>query len=245
MDLAKRRFIRSSVPRDALYPKPNVFEVELLLMRAKRGDQKPRDILILSFYGLTASIAGRVAMRNINKSEDLLSIGYKTEIECIDRVIKGISEHDHNTLAKYIHKSVYHDCREFLKIDHVVVPPLNSKWLIDRAKELGDFEKALWEFQCVPYTLENDKDMETENIGSEINSDLCNVPLKDTYEDFVVVDLKQSEIFSDREKVIINMRLEGYTDEEIGKTLKLTKMSICKIRQSLYNRVLKVLGVLK
>lgn len=238
-----RRSIRSTITKEQYYPKANVFELELLLMRCRRGDSKARDVLILSFIGLASAIACRLAAHYPNRDEDILGEALRCMIECIDNVIKG-NQHDHKTLAKYIHKTVFWNCQEYVKVDFTVRPPLNSDWMKQRVIEYGSYHDALEMLRCVPYEVEQSEgSFMSDYINKEtVNKDL---PEQNPYAVFVENELEQSDFFTPREKKIIQARLEGYDDDEIGQMLGLTKARVGQIRKGLHKKVITILGVIK
>lgn len=198
--------------------------------------------MIEGFIRLTAAITARYVMRYPHKSRELFSVGLLALVTAIDRVAKGIGCETHDNVAAYVHKYVKYEILEFVKIDHTVRPPLNSPWLLTKLREHGrDFLYA--EFGCVPYVenMGGDSDVVSESDGGcRFQMPPVMLQRDRSVFDFTEVELLESEFFTSKERIILKLRLDGYTNKRIGRAIGYTEARVGQMIVEMEIRVRKV-----
>jgi hypothetical protein len=152
---------------------------------------------------------------------------------------------EHDNLDAYVHKTTYHEIKEFIKTDYLIRPPLNSEWLINRIKKEGtDFLLAL--FGTMEYLELSSDHVESKDIdGNDQTKDghtygLCT---PDPSSGIEVREIISSFYFTTKEKRIIEMRMEGSNFDEIGAELGMSRQAIIKrVYEKIAPRLRTLLG---
>jgi RNA polymerase sigma factor (sigma-70 family) len=230
----------SDIKLPALIPSDLIAEK---LLRLRAGDKDIRNDLVLHYLRLVFAIVGRIkADYPKRKHNDLLGTGILSLVECLDSISDGTGMQDHDNLDAYVHKTIYHEIREFIKIDHTVTPPLNSDWLIAKVKEEGtDVYTTL--FGTVEYIeVSNDIDY-TGDEGEESDGKTYGLFTPSPQEGIEIREILTSFYFTTKEKKIIEMRMEGSTLEDIAKELGISIVAVHKrIRGHIAPRLRTLLG---
>jgi DNA-directed RNA polymerase specialized sigma subunit len=229
---------------------PRITEIEIveLLPIVRDLTHKDHEIartrMIEGFIRLTAAITARYVVRYPHKAWELFSVGLLALVTAIDRVAKGLGCEKHDNIAAYVHKYVKYEILEFVKIDHIVRPPLNSPWLLKKLHTYG--RNFLYnEFGCIPYIEDNPNDGDEENTESEGGRRFIMPPAllhkEQSNYDFTEVELLESEFFTSREKIILRLRLEGYNNARIGRAIGYTEARVGQLIAEMEKRVRKVI----
>ena len=214
------------------------------LLQLRAGDKSVRDDLIIHYLRLVFAIVGRIQSNYPKrKHNDLLGAGILALVECLDSISTGEGMVDHDNLDAYVHKTIYHEIKEFIKTDYLVRPPLNSDWLMDRIKEEGtDF--LLTMFGTTEYfELSSDHvgDPDETELGQHDHTyGLCT---PDPSGGIEVREIISSFHFTTKEKRIIEMRMEGSNFDEIGAELGMSRQAIIKrVYEKIAPRLRTLLG---
>jgi DNA-directed RNA polymerase specialized sigma subunit len=235
------RFVKIKLP-----PQLTEKEASELLPCVRTGDEKAKQRMIEGYIRLVAAITARQVVKYPHKAHELFSVALLALVTAIDRVSKNIGCETHDNVSAYVHKYVRCELLEFVKIDHVVKPPLNSAWLMQKLKEHGR-EFLYYEFGCIPYV--EDVPDSTEQTESLLSADRSNqrfmLPpklLRDANKefDFSQIELLESDFFTTREKIILKMRIEGYTNERIGRAIGYTEARVGQLIKEMEKRVKKI-----
>ena len=199
------------------------------LEQLRAGDMSVRDDLIIHYLRLVFAIVGRIkANYPQRKHNDLLGSGLLALIECLDSIAKGKGMQAHDNLDAYVHKTIYHEIREFIKTDWIVRPPLNSDWLIAKIEAEGsecltDLFGTTEYFELSEPTGDSYENVNITNTGRTHG---LNTPSPQGL--IELRDLLDSFYFTPIEKTIILLRVEGITMKEIGERLGISKVAVHK-----------------
>jgi DNA-directed RNA polymerase specialized sigma subunit len=216
------------------------------LLQLRAGDKSVRDDLIIHYLRLVFAIVGRIQSNYPKrKHNDLLGAGILALVECLDSISTGAGMIDHDNLDAYVHKTIYHEIKEFIKTDYLVRPPLNSEWLIEKIKEEGtDFLLAL--FGTTEYFELSSDHGDSKDIDGNDQTQaghtwgLCT---PDPSGGIEVREIISSFHFTTKEKRIIEMRMEGSNFDEIGAELGMSRQAIIKrVYEKIAPRLRTLLG---
>lgn len=237
-----RRGLRTYFSQLNLPKKPELEMLDVWIARAQQGNAEARKNLILAHIRLVLAIAGGICARNQQKLplyDEYVAVGMLTLINCVDRVISG--EHtltNSSQLGGYVNKSVSHEIRSFMKTDRIVVPPLQSAWLEALIKEQGSEVLELL-FGTITYVDTESTEEATDDAGLSEDKIFRNPDRRNSFESGLYTpdckanlgmqELLNTPYLTQRERIIMQQRIEGYSVEEIGEALNLSKQSISKI----------------
>lgn len=211
-------------------------ETQYYLKKAREGDAAAIDELIKGHIRLVAAIAARLSVFHPFKAEDLFAQGLLHLIICTRKVANNEVMTLHNNFSAYIHKSIWGYLQTYIKKDHVVAPPINSAWLIIKLKEY-DLNDLFQEFEHIEnLTPRNEAD--SEKMGYHPGY----IGKRDDAFPMLYQEVLNSDLFTETEKRIILQRVEGYTDEEIGRQLGVTKVTVNNKRKRMRHRINYLLG---
>jgi len=193
----------------------------------RSGNELAREFLILNYIAYVCSIAARLAIQFPSKDSDLVGVGMITLIKCIDRIKYGKPMEDETQIAKYIYKSAYKEMLEFVRVDSIIRPPVNSKWFLDELTKRG-YTEVLSEFWACEYL---------DVWSGEGTAPRSHCGKADSTLNQQINDLLTSPSFSRREKLAIQMRIEGYNLRQIGRSLAMSESGVSKLLEGTRKRV--------
>lgn len=196
-----------------------------LVSALRSGSYEAANEIIIGHLQLTISLAARYAYRNPKKTQDIAGVAVLALCDCVERIRTGLSLKEHNNIVGYINVYVSGKIDNFLKIDHIVQPPLESDWLIREYKKHGR-EFLSQHFGTISYDL----------IISDPEHFL-EPHTRELYETMTVKEILESKQFTRRERLIMKLRWEGEIDADIASIIGLSTSSIYKIRQQLRERI--------
>lgn len=187
-----------------------------LMFRIKAGSEEARTQLITAYIRFAGSIAANYASKWKNKKEDILCIAFLTLIEAIDLAIKNDVQPEN--MSKYLHVSIKGRIQTFISSDFTVKVPSGSDWY---SKELKENGTDIILNKSVPIQFLDQLDLK---LGcARYNHGITTTKDQDQVS---VNDMIAHRVFSDRERLLINLTLEGYTYEEVGDALHVSSTRI-------------------
>ena len=219
-------------------------EVLELLPLVRSGDETARTRMIEGYMRLTAVIATRYIFKYPSKSEALFSEALLALVVAVDRVAKNVGCTTHDNVSAYVHKYIRCELLEFVKCDHLVRPPLNSAWLIEKINEHGR-NFLYYEFGCIPYFEDSIGDPDTQESESDGGRRVYQWPSSDIKKqqefDFSEIELLESDFFTSREKIILRLRLQGQNNKVIGRAIGYTEARVGQMIKEMERRVIKII----
>lgn len=226
----RRAPIDSTINRGQ-YPKAPTIEELKELSKTKNARK-----LVLCHIGLTISIASKYATKIPSKDKDILGQALLILVECVDRYVRGETKHDYHTLPQYLHMSIDFGIKKFLKTDRLVRPPINSDWIIQLYKTNPD--ECFGQFNTYNYLDDPDEDNTTDrDVYKSFKKPKYLTSNTNMLNDILIREILDSDFFNTIERKILKMRWEGYTDEEIGNVIGVTKMCINKMKKRMRDRI--------
>lgn len=208
-----------------------------LVTALKNGSQEAGDEIILGHIALALSMAARYAYTN-KKVQDITGVAMVALCDAVDRVRRGVAMKEYNEIDRYIQTYVSGKITNFLKVDHTVRPPLESDWLKEEYNKHG--REILWHyFGC--HSLDKIQRLNEQFSDTHIGHFIKEPGTSDPYAKKHIKEILHSKQFTHRERYIMNKKVEGYTDEEIGKLIGMSTSSITKIRLGLKERVMRLI----
>jgi DNA-directed RNA polymerase specialized sigma subunit len=211
-------------------------EATELLPKVRCGDDKARTRMIEGYMRLAAHLAVKTARKYPLHTQEIFSTAFFSLCDAVDRVSRGVGCLGHDNISAYIHKYVKYEILEVIKIDYVVVPPLNSEWLINAMKEHGTaiIEK---EFGTTPYVESPSQDTSNSTGEKQAVYPPGYIGAHDPKFDFTYTELLESVALTDLEKQIIKMRVEGWAEERIGRAIGYTQERVSQLLELMDRRV--------
>jgi len=191
-----------------------------LIVEIKAGNVEAGHRVVLSHVRLALSIAGRYLslIDNKSRSDDLVSAAVEGLCHGVNKIKNEGLPHDN--LTGYLTECIHRYVSEFLESTPVVVMSGRTK---RHYKQKGIKSK-------IPITQEL-----TEAI---IEKQFDALPLSSIELDEILDKVVQSPT----ERSVIELRMEGRKDEEIGLLLGLSKSSVLLIRRELESRFVVLFG---
>jgi DNA-directed RNA polymerase specialized sigma subunit len=213
-----RRYISSSL---ANQPKQE-YDPSDLLERARTTDPiLARQALVTHYTGLAAAIASHYAYHWPAKDLDILAEAVLALTEAVNSVVNDAAvTADH--MPKRIHIRIQGAIKNYLAADAPIRLPSTSAWFQKKVKEEGN--SAYTDIQ----------NMESFDAG------LIDVSYGSSFDDVVIRDILAHRVFSDPERQLLLLRMQGYSDVEIAVQLNCSKAWVGQIKKEAGRKLLAI-----
>lgn len=184
---------------------------EVILLRA--GNENASEKIITGHIGLAGSIAARYAYVVHRDPNELLSVAMLGLVEAVDRIKGGACPHDN--YGAYIQTCVNGRVSNFLSTDYIVKPP-NGEPNYEKLKNAGKGMNPT-HFAGSTFFLTNEE--KVHEAMRQAESEAC-----------LLAELMDSTHFTFKEKQILRLSYEGYTNEEIGRIVQHSRSRIQQLK---------------
>lgn len=195
-------------------------ECQALYPRLMVGDVEARNRIILGHIRLGMSIVSRFAGSFPHKTDEMVAIMCDTLVTRVERISDGsIEHHKIPNIGGYLMTRISRRLQRFLHEDHTVrIPEATFK---RRKKEGRPLERPKHhEIKEEHLLVDDSKYLQIENIEEVINAITTN----------------------ERERVVVTLRMEGETDQQIAEKLQCKYQNVQYLRKKIGNRFLEKFG---
>ena len=197
---------------------------ESTLKRLMSGDQSVVDDVILGYMPLAKKIAKYFSRNHPHKSSDLYSEALLGLCKAVNKIKEGVLTTE-NAKA-YINNTIRGHVRHYLQQDHTVHIP---NWYLAENVDREEFAIP------IVYTINfSNNDEENREEDEELSFD---IPAPDKGDVEIVREFYMK--LSNFEKMVLKLRSEGYTLEEIGDQLGKSHVWISKVLNRIQDRMIQ------
>lgn len=219
--------------------------------RLQNGDTSVKDELVLSHLRLAYNISAKYARFEPNKSDEILSTAFEALVDACNSVANGALK-DSN-ITGYLACRIHTRCCDFVRNDRLFGPSYPT---IKKHQEPGrPFQKPL-RFN-LDLDVKSSQSTETDDVEElklfDVTSDrrffstLTGIKrdYPSTREDvnrlteYEISDLIKGLVKTRREKIILEMKIDGYKIQEIAAHLEVTRQTVRRELENLRMRAQK------
>jgi len=174
---------------------------ESTLERLKQGDPSVVDEVIIAHMDLANKLARYFARKHPHRADDIAGAAMLGLCKAVNKIREGVLETD--KVKTYINNSIRRNIMQFIQQDHLIHIP---NWFFAKHADEDGF------FIPIMYTIDRrDDDEENQEEGEELTFDV-EAPQRGDEELVREFYMKLTNF----EKIVLDLRAEGYTLEEIG-----------------------------
>ena len=210
---------------DLRNPKTQV-EIRFLLTHIRQGDEPSIQKMIDIHKDYARRIAYNFGKKFPNLIEDMASAATLGLVQAVRWLAEGRG-YDEN-ISGYIIKTVKRFIFEHLDESYTVIVPGTS------VRKLGK-SRVMTISYSIPFDINNTRTIDRRTERHWIDSYLIQKKVQENFDKEIQEHLEGINLTL-REKMIIDFRLQGFTDKEIGAKLYISDVMIFKIRQQLQSK---------
>lgn len=208
--------------------------LEVLALKLREGltTHDEREEISKSFIRLALSVANRYAGGNSNKADDYASAGLFGIVWALEHAVEKLNEYHVNEpdvsasthLSKWVSSCINRYIKEFRWKDHVVVVP--QKAATKARSEGKDILVTTITGHTAPVNSSHDQLRKRKRSYTPEYEQKAYI--KDSTKLAEVKELLELSVNDERDALIIQMRLEGYTDTEIAEHIGISCQAVSK-----------------
>ena len=201
-------------------------EIEQMASKLREGDASQISALIECHIKLAYQISKRFINSYPKKKDDIIAAAFYGLSKAVNWAYEGRLYDD--GITKYIQVTVQRHIRDFLETDHKInIPRKTFKRLIELNETI----------EFVPVIVPINHDTENENEDFYLEDYQENVTDQYVQHYKIFEELFFILKLTDIERQIVELRLDGYTQAEIGQKLNRTQQSIQQILKGIQDRI--------
>lgn len=193
------------------------------------ADKRPHVMgaIIKGHIRLASQIAGRYMWKHPLKSEDIVSAAMFGLVQAVEWAPERLRDHN---ITPYIVTTIHRFISEYLERDHLVRIPRN------------EYSKRLQANKYIPIIFDIDPKEDDEENREYDTVGSFDPPVYDTDKPIEFEDLCDRLELTYEERRIIDLRVKGYTQQEVGEIIGKKRQWIGFVLEKLQERYIKIFG---
>lgn len=183
--------------------------------------------IIKGHIRLASQIAGRYMWRHPHKTEDIVAAAMLGLVKAVEWAPTRLED---TNITPYIVSTIHRHISDFLETDHLIKIPRDA------------YKKRLQANKYIPIIFDIDPKEDDEENREYDTVGSFDPPVYDTDKPIEFEDLCSSLELTHEERRIIDLRVKGYTQQEVGEIIGKKRQWIGFVLEKLQERYIKIFG---